>query len=59
MLREDKGFTEEALALKSGVSRNVLMDVEARRRGLLYERFFDLTEVLGVLPTELLIGPVR
>ncbi|MEY2457993.1 MAG: hypothetical protein QOK06_3151, partial [Acidimicrobiaceae bacterium] len=42
------------LALRSGVTRNVLIDVESGKRGLLYERLFDLAEVLGVPAAELM-----
>jgi transcriptional regulator with XRE-family HTH domain len=47
-LRLQRGLTQEALALRSGVTRNVLIDIEQGRRGLLYERLFDLAEALGV-----------
>ncbi|CAN5555518.1 helix-turn-helix transcriptional regulator [soil metagenome] len=47
-LRTERGLTQEALALSSGISRNVLIDVEHGRRGLLYERLFDLAEALEV-----------
>lgn len=53
-LRTERGFTQEALALRSGISRNVLIDVEHGRRGLLYERLFDLAEALEVSVTALL-----
>lgn len=53
-LREAAGMTQEALALSSGVTRNVLMDVEHGKRGLLYERLFDIAEALQVPVTELL-----
>jgi DNA-binding XRE family transcriptional regulator len=53
-LRIDRGLTQEALALQSGVTRNVLIDVEAGKRGLLYERLFDLAEALEVSAWELL-----
>jgi transcriptional regulator with XRE-family HTH domain len=53
-LRTERGLTQEALALKSGISRNVLIDVEHGRRGLLYERLFDLAEALDVSVTALL-----
>lgn len=55
-LRIEQGLTQEALALESGVTRNVLIQVEHGRRGLLYERLFDLAEVLGVPPAALLAG---
>jgi transcriptional regulator with XRE-family HTH domain len=47
-MRTEKGMTQEALALRSGVTRNVLIDVELGRRGLLYERLFDIAEALQV-----------
>ena len=53
-LRTERGLTQEALALRSGISRNVLIDVEHGRRGLLYERLFDLAEALDVSAAELL-----
>jgi transcriptional regulator with XRE-family HTH domain len=53
-LRIERGFTQEALALRSGVSRNVLIDVELGRRSLLYERLFDIAEALEVTVVRLL-----
>jgi transcriptional regulator with XRE-family HTH domain len=47
-------MTQEALALRSGVTRNVLIDVEHGRRSLLYERLFDLADALDVSAAELL-----
>ncbi len=51
--RRQQGMTQEALALASGVTRNVLIDVEHGRRGLLYERLFDIASALGVPVAEL------
>lgn len=45
-LRIERGLTQEQLALRSGVTRNVLIDVEHGKRGLLYERLFDIAEAL-------------
>jgi DNA-binding XRE family transcriptional regulator len=53
-LRIERTLTQEALALRSGVTRNVLIDVEHGRRSLLYERLFDLADALGVPVAELL-----
>jgi DNA-binding XRE family transcriptional regulator len=39
-LRIERGLSQEQLALRSGVTRNVLIDVEHGRRGLLYERLY-------------------
>ena len=47
-IRLEKGLTQEALALEAGISRNVLIEVEHGRIGLLYERLFDIATVLGV-----------
>ncbi|WP_234804807.1 helix-turn-helix domain-containing protein [Mycobacteroides abscessus] len=46
--RQRQGMTQEQLALASGVTRNVLIDAELGRRGLLYERLFDIAEALDV-----------
>ena len=54
--RIDRGFTLEQLAVLSGVSRNVLMDVEHGRRGILHERLFDIAKALGVTAAELVEG---
>lgn len=48
------GFTQEQLALRSGVTRNVLIDAEHGRRGLLYERLYDIAEALEVPISHLL-----
>lgn len=53
-LREARGLTQEALALASGVTRNVLIDVEHGKRGLLFERLFDIAEALQVPAGQLL-----
>jgi transcriptional regulator with XRE-family HTH domain len=55
-LRVDRGFTLEQLALLSGVSRNVLMDVEHGQRGILHERLFDIAKALGVTAADLVDG---
>lgn len=55
-LRIDRGYTQEELALRSGVSRNVLIDLEYGRRGILHERLFDIAKALGVSASELLEG---
>jgi transcriptional regulator with XRE-family HTH domain len=55
-LRLQQGMTQEALALTSGVTRNVLIDVEQGKRGLLYERLFDIAEALQVSVGALLEG---
>lgn len=47
-------MTQEALALKSGLSRNLLVDVELGKSGLLFERLFDLAAALDVPPREFL-----
>jgi transcriptional regulator with XRE-family HTH domain len=41
-------MTQEQVALTSGVTRNVLIQVELGRRGLLYERLFDIADALNV-----------
>ena len=46
-------MTQEELALRSGVTRNVLIDVEHGKRGILYERLIDIAEALEVSAGEL------
>jgi transcriptional regulator with XRE-family HTH domain len=53
-VRTERGMTQEALALRSGVTRNVLIDVEFGRRGLLYERLFDIADALTVSVCDLM-----
>ena len=43
------------LAARSGVSRNVLADVEEGRRGLLYELLGDIAKALDVPTSEFLV----
>jgi len=54
--RIERGLTQEQLALLSGVSRNVLMDVEHGRRSILLDRIFDIAKALGLTAAELLEG---
>ncbi|AWG50367.1 XRE family transcriptional regulator [Mycobacteroides abscessus subsp. abscessus] len=49
------GLTQEQLALPSGVTRNVLIDVEHGKRGLLYERLVDIADALAI-PTRSLFS---
>jgi transcriptional regulator with XRE-family HTH domain len=53
-LRIERSLTQEALALQSGVTQNILIQVEHGRRSLLYERLFDLADALDVPVAELL-----
>lgn len=54
-LRLERGLTQEALALTSGVTRVVLIDVEFGRRSLLFERLYDLAAALEVPVAELMV----
>ena len=54
--RKAAGLTQEALALESGLSRNVIIELEWGKRSVLFERLFDLARVLGVDVSELLVG---
>ena len=53
-LRQAKGLTQEQLALESGVTRPIINAVESGKRGLLYERLFDIADALGVPASELM-----
>ncbi len=48
------GLTQEALALESGVTRNMLIHIEHGSRGVSFERLYDLADALGVEPAALL-----
>jgi transcriptional regulator with XRE-family HTH domain len=48
-------MTQEALALRSGVTRNVLIDVEHGKRGILYERLADIADALDAAPADFFI----
>lgn len=54
-LRHGLGMSQETLALKSGVSRNMIIQVEWGQRGIMTERLGDLAEVLGVEASDLLL----
>ena len=51
------GLTQEALALESGVTRNMLIHIEHGTRGISFERLYDLAGVLEVPPASLLPSP--
>lgn len=53
-LRIARGLTQEALALRSGVTRSVLIAVEQGRRGLLFERLFDIAKALDAPVADLM-----
>ncbi|GAB3491781.1 helix-turn-helix transcriptional regulator [Flexivirga lutea] len=53
-LRLERGLTQEALALESGLSRNQLIELEHGRRGVLFERLDDLAVILEVDASDLL-----
>ncbi|WP_078286108.1 helix-turn-helix domain-containing protein [Mycobacteroides chelonae] len=57
--RKRAELTQEQLALASGVTRNVLIDVEQGRRGLLYERLFDIAAALGIEIADLVADDER
>lgn len=53
-LRQKRGLTQEQLALRSGVTRPILNEVENGKRGLLFERLYDIAEALDVPASELM-----
>ena len=46
-LRLEAGLTQEALALESGIDRNLVIGIEHGRRSILSERLPDIAAVLG------------
>lgn len=53
-LRLAQELSQEALALESGLSRNMVIGLEWGRKSVAYERLWDIADVLGVSITELL-----
>lgn len=52
-LREERGMTQERLALDAGFDRSFLNEVESGRHSLQLDRVFDLAHVLGVRASDL------
>lgn len=48
----------EALALESGLSRNMVIGIEWGRKSLAYERLWDVADLLGVPVTDLFTAAV-
>lgn len=53
-LRLAQHLSQEALALESGLSRNMIIGIEWGRKSVAYERLWDIAAVLGVSTTSLL-----
>lgn len=56
MLRRVKGFSQEVLADKAGISRSLLSSIEAPGVAKVFsmEVFFDLADALEINPAELI-----
>lgn len=55
--RQEAGLTQEALAIDSGVTRNMLIHIEHGTRGVSFERIYDLARSLGTEPSALMPDP--
>lgn len=53
-LRLAQDLSQEALALESGLSRNMIIGIEWGRKSVACERLWDVADVLGVPVAELL-----
>lgn len=53
-LRLAQNLSQEALALESGLSRNMIIGIEWGKKSVAYERLWDVADVLGVPVAELL-----
>ncbi|YCH06397.1 helix-turn-helix domain-containing protein [Arthrobacter sp. alpha11c] len=58
-IRLEQGLTQEALALESGLSRNMIIGIEWGRKSVAYERLWDIAAVLGCDITELFVPAGR
>ena len=47
-IRIAQEFTQEALGLESGLSRNMIIGIEWGKKSVAYERLWDIADVLGV-----------
>ncbi|WP_416377451.1 helix-turn-helix domain-containing protein [Arthrobacter sp. JZ12] len=47
-LRLAQNLSQEALALESGLSRNMVIGIEWGKKSVAYERLWDVADVLGV-----------
>ena len=56
-LRLEQALSQEALALESGLSRNMIIGIEWGRKSVAYERLWDIADVLDVPISQLLIQP--
>lgn len=56
-LRLEQALSQEALALESGLSRNMIIGIEWGRKSVAYERLWDIADVLEVPVAELLTPP--
>jgi len=54
-LRKMRGWSQEALALESGIARSYLGDVERGQRNIALVNICRLAETLQVSPSELLV----
>ncbi|SMB28916.1 Transcriptional regulator, XRE family [Sterolibacterium denitrificans] len=56
-VRKTKGWSQERLALESGLARSYLGGVERGQRNIALLNIFKLAEALGVAPSVLLEAP--
>jgi len=56
-VRKEKGWSQERLALESGLARSYLGGVERGQRNIALLNIFKLAEALGVLPASLMEPP--
>lgn len=58
-IRLELGLSQEALALESGLSRNMIIGIEWGRKSVAYERLWDIAAVLDCDITELFVPAER
>lgn len=58
-LRVGQELTQEALGLEAGLSRVMIIKIEAGEKSLAYERLWDLADVLGVDVADMLTDPSK
>ena len=58
-LRRERGLSQEQVSVRSGFSQQYISGLERGRRNPTIVSLFELSQALGVDPTDLLEGPAE
>lgn len=54
-IRKEKGYTQESLAKRLGVTKQYIWDIEDGRKNLSYKLAFRISLILGVKPDDIFL----